>query len=89
MDNLHYLTYTHLFVGLVGALLKFPFLSLLVLHILLEILVRTNVGKRFATQYLPTDVLVYIQDDKNTLASTIALFIGYLLGGFLKGCFRK
>lgn len=89
MANLNTLTYTHLLVGLVGSLIKFPFLTLLILHILLEILVRTNTGKNFALQYLPKELTVYLADDRNTLASTIALFVGYLLGGFLKGCFKN
>ena len=89
MDYLNRLTYTHLFVGFLAALIKFPFLTLLILHITLEILVRTNTGKKLAYQYLPSEILVYLQDDKNTLASTVALFLGYLVGGFFKGCFKK
>ena len=89
MVDINTLTYTHLLVGFFAALIKFPFLTLLVLHILLEIIVRTETGKAFARQYLPNNVYMYVLDNQNTLASTIALFIGYLVGGFLKGCFKK
>lgn len=89
MVEINSLTYTHLFVGFVASLLKFPFLTLLVLHIILEVLIRTDMGKKLARQYLPDNVYSYVLDYQNTLASTVALFVGYLVGGFLKGCFRK
>jgi len=89
MDYLNKLTYAHLFVGFLAALVKFPFLTLLVLHIVLEILIRTETGKNLAHQYLQQDLYTYLLDERNALASTAALFIGYLIGGFLKGCFRK
>jgi hypothetical protein len=34
MDYLNRLTYTHLFIGFLAALIKFPFLTLLILHII-------------------------------------------------------
>ena len=89
MNQINTLTYTHLLVGFVASLIRFPFLTLLILHILFEVIARTEMGKKIARQYLPENVYSYILDYKNTLASTVALFVGYLVGGFLKGCFRK
>jgi hypothetical protein len=82
--QVHSLTYLHLFVGFLASLINFPFLTLLVLHIVLEVLVRTDKGKKIARQYLPNNIYSYILDYQNTLASTIALFVGYLVGGFFK-----
>ena len=89
MIEINTLTYSHLLVGFIASLIKFPFLTLLVLHIIFEILARTETGKNLARQYLPNNIYLYILDNQNTLASTLALFIGYLVGGFLKGCFKQ